>query len=210
MRLQLAIDAPEHLALVPRLARYFDIIEAGTPLLKRFGLSAISTLTELGGGREVLADTKTVDGGQLEAEMAFAAGASMITVVAHAARATLESASLVARKYGGAVVFDMILDGSFEPVGVLPEEDPARGTWLALHSASDERMAGHGTEDHIARVADRRARGFRVSLAGGIGRGNLDRVLAVAPDIIVIGSRVTAAADPEAEARWIRQAVDRT
>jgi 3-hexulose-6-phosphate synthase len=54
---------------VPRLAQYFDIIEVGTPVLKRFGLSAISTALELGGGKPVLADSKTVDGGGLEAEM---------------------------------------------------------------------------------------------------------------------------------------------
>ena len=40
MRLQLALDAAEHLAPLPVLASYFDIVEVGTPLLKRFGVAA--------------------------------------------------------------------------------------------------------------------------------------------------------------------------
>jgi len=34
MRLQLALDATEHFALLPVLASYFDIVEVGTRLLK--------------------------------------------------------------------------------------------------------------------------------------------------------------------------------
>lgn len=208
MRLQLAVDAPEHLALIPRLARYVDIIEVGTPVLKRFGASAISTALELGGGRTVLADTKTVDGGALEARMAFGAGAAMITVLAHAAPATHEATRVVAGELGGEVVFDTILDGEFD-AAALRTGDDAEGVWLALHSPSDARVAGAGDEAHIERVTARRAAGFRVSLAGGIGRANLPRVLEARPDVVVVGSAVTAAADPEAEARWIRDAMDR-
>ncbi len=209
MRLQLAIDAPEHLALVPRLAEYFDIIEVGTPVLKRFGLSAITTASELSGGAEILADTKTVDGGAFEARMVFGSGASMMTVLAHAARATHDAVRAVADEHGGIVIFDTILDGAFDPGG-LRGGKASGDVWLALHAPSDARVAGHGNNDHIARVTDRRAQGFRISLAGGIGRANLPEVLAVAPDVIVIGSSVTAAADPEEEAAWIRDQIAQT
>lgn len=213
MRLQLAIDAPEHLALIGVLAPYVDIVEVGTPVLKRFGLSAITTAAELSGGLPVLADTKTADGGALEARMVFAAGASFMTVLAQAAPATREATRSIAAEHGGAVVFDTILDGGFD-AGVLLEEAELReetpgDVWLALHSSSDARLAGHTGEEHIARVADRRAAGFRISLAGGIGRTNLDRVLAVAPDVIVVGSGLTGAANPAEEASWIRERIAR-
>ncbi len=206
MRLQLAIDAPEHLALLPRLSPYFDVVEVGTPVLKRFGLAAITTVSELSGGREVLADTKTADGGALEATMVFGAGASMMTVLAHASPATREATRTVAARQGATVVFDTILDGEFD-AAVLQRENTSEPVWLALHAPSDARLAGQGGEEHIGRVAARKAAGFRISLAGGIGRANLDKVLAVEPDVIVIGSSVTGAADPEKEASWIR---DRT
>ncbi|TIQ02810.1 MAG: hypothetical protein E5X61_34820, partial [Mesorhizobium sp.] len=77
--LQVAFDKPEHLALLPQMKAFADIIEIGTPLLKRFGLSAISTARELCPEIMVLADTKTVDGGQLEADMVFGAGAAFMT-----------------------------------------------------------------------------------------------------------------------------------
>lgn len=207
VRLQLAIDAPEHLALIPRVGQYFDVIEVGTPVLKRFGLAAISTVRELGGGKPVLADTKTADGGAFEAEMIFAAGAAMMTVLAHASLATRRNADEVAQRYGGEVVLDTILDGGLD-VEPLLDGRPPQDVWLALHAPSDARRAGVGTEDHIDRVAQRRQRGFRVSLAGGIRRANLARALEVAPEIVVIGSGVTEATDPEGEAAWIRTQVD--
>lgn len=206
IRLQLAIDAPEHLALVPKLAAHFDLIEVGTSMLKRFGLSAISTVRELSAGKPVVADTKTVDGGSLEAEMVFAAGASMMTVLAHASLATRRDVFDVATKHGGEVVFDTILDGDLDPATLLDGIDPGH-IWVALHAPSDPRMAGAQNEDHIHRVVQRREAGFRVVLAGGIGRLNLGRVMQVAPQIAVVGSGVTAAEHPEGEAAWIRHQV---
>jgi 3-hexulose-6-phosphate synthase len=207
IRLQLAIDAPEHFALVARLAPFFDLIEVGTPVLKRFGLSAISSALELGGGKPVLADTKTADGGSLEAEMVFAAGAAMMTVLANASLATRRDTQAVASRYCRDVVLDTILDGDLDGQALCDGREPQQ-VWLALHAASDMRRAGVENDNHIHRVAERRARGFRVCLAGGIRRSNLAHVLQVAPDIVVIGSGVTQATDPEGEAAWIRDQVD--
>ncbi len=63
MLLQIAFDKPEHLALLPLVKPFADIVEIGTPVLKRFGVSAITTARELCPDVLVLADTKTVDGG---------------------------------------------------------------------------------------------------------------------------------------------------
>lgn len=46
MLLQIALDKPEHLSLLPRLSGLADIVEIGTPVLKRFGLSAVATARE--------------------------------------------------------------------------------------------------------------------------------------------------------------------
>lgn len=209
LQLQLALDAPHHFAILPRVAGFFDIIEVGTPLLKRFGLSAISTACELGAGKPVLADTKTADGGALEAEMVFGAGATMMTVLAHASAATRRDCREVAGRYGADVVLDTILDGQVDVEPLLDGLPPAQ-VWLALHAPSDMRRAGVENDDHIVRVEARRAQGFRVSLAGGIRRSNLEHAIRVAPDIVVIGSGVTEAQDPEKEATWIRRSVDAT
>ncbi|MFV0429767.1 MAG: orotidine 5'-phosphate decarboxylase / HUMPS family protein [Arachnia sp.] len=202
MLLQLALDAPEHLALVPRLARWVDIIEVGTPLLKRFGLSAITTVRELAGEAVILADTKTADGGALEAEMVLGAGATWMTVLAQASPATREVACQVAARWGATVVFDTILDDSFD-AGQLEPLRTGDGLWLAVHSPTDLRQAGGGDETHIERVHHRHQEGLRVSLAGGISRSSIDAVGRVRPDIVVVGSAITTAPDPEGEAAWI-------
>ena len=42
MLLQIALDKPEHLALLPQIRHIADIVEIGTPLLKRFGIGTIT------------------------------------------------------------------------------------------------------------------------------------------------------------------------
>ena len=88
MLLQIALDKPEHLALLPQIRHIADIVEIGTPLLKRFGIGTITTARELCPDTPVLADSKTLDGGQLEAEMVFGAGAAFMTVLSSTTSAT--------------------------------------------------------------------------------------------------------------------------
>jgi 3-hexulose-6-phosphate synthase len=196
VRLQLALDAPEHLSLVRRLAPHVDLIEVGTPLLKRFGLAVVTTVLELGGGRDVVVDTKTADGGALEAEMVFAAGARMMTVLAGAAPATVEAASRVAARHGCQVVLDTVLE---DPAALprLPRPGSGAGeVWVGLHRGVDRRAAGP-VADLVGRAQELRRRGYRIAVAGGIGPADVEHVIEARPDVIVLGSAVTAAADPE-------------
>src|ERR1700685_526029 len=110
MLLQIALDKPEHLALLPQIRHIADIVEIGTPLLKRFGIGTIATARELCPDTLVLADTKTVDGGQLEAEMVFGAGAAFMTVLSSTSKATHEAVGLVATEFGASVIIDTITE----------------------------------------------------------------------------------------------------
>lgn len=205
MLLQIAIDKPEHLALLPRVKDLADIVEIGTPVLKRFGLSAIATARELCPGVPVLADTKTVDGGQLEADMVFGAGAALMTVLSVASRATHEAVAKRADAFGATVVVDTITE-SGKPVLLPPDATfPPSFAYVAVHSPTDARLAGDNSRSHIDAVRNMRARGFRVSLAGGIGPGTLDAAVSVRPEILVVGSAITEAANPHEVAAWIRQ-----
>lgn len=206
IRLQLALDSPEDLALVRPLARYFDLLEVGTPLLKRFGVGAIATVRELGAGLPVVADTKTVDGGRLEAEMVFAAGAAFMTVIAQAPSATRNHCRAVAAAYDANIVVDTILNGWDDPELLVADCSPTEA-WIGLHAPSDGRQVGK-TADHITAVTRMRQQGFRVALAGGICRSNLAGVIEARPHIAVIGSGVTKAEEPEREAAWISAQMD--
>lgn len=204
MLLQIAFDRPEHLALLSRLSPFADIIEIGTPVIKRFGLSAITTAREMCPDRMIMADTKTVDGGQLEARMVFTAGATFMTVLSSASRATHEAVHTVAAEFGASVVVDTITE-SGKPV-LIPEGTvfPASCAYVAVHAPSDARLAGDTSTRHIDAVRHMHDRGYRVSLAGGIGPKTLDAVLDVEPEIVVVGSAITEASNPEEIASWIK------
>lgn len=204
MLLQLAIDKPEHFAVLAAVADLIDIAEVGTPVLKRFGLSAISTARELAPGLPVLADTKTVDGGALEADMVFGAGASFMTVLATASAATHDAVLDRAAAFGARVVVDTITESG--KAELLPEGliHPQRFDFVAVHAPFDMRVAGRAITTHVEAVRTMHARGLRVSLAGGIGPDTIEQVIEVDPEIVVVGSAITEAANPREVTAWLR------
>lgn len=202
--LQIAFDKAEHLAFLARMQGIADIIEIGTPLLKRFGVGAIATARELCPDTLVLADTKTVDGGQFEADMVFGAGAAMMTVLSCASKATHDIVGQRAEAFGASVIVDTITE-SGKPELLPPDADfPSSFAYVAVHSPTDARLAGNTSTSHIEAVGAMHARGFRVSLAGGIGPATLEAAIAAGPEILVIGSAITESANPQEIARWIR------
>jgi 3-hexulose-6-phosphate synthase len=205
MLLQIALDGPEHLALLPHLRGLADIVEIGTPLLKRFGIGAIVTARELCPDTIVLADTKTVDGGELEANMVFGAGAALMTVLSCASTATHEAVGKCAAAYGASVVVDTITESGKPELLRADAAFPSSFAYVAVHSPSDARRAGDVSTGHIDAVRDLRDRGFRVSLAGGIGPDTLPAAIAAGPEIIVVGSAITQSGRPCEVAKWIRE-----
>jgi 3-hexulose-6-phosphate synthase len=204
MLLQLALDKPAHFAVLTAVRDLVDIVEVGTPVLKRFGVSALATARELAPGVRVLADTKTVDGGGLEAHLVLGAGASMMTVLSVASPATHAIVGATAADYGACVVVDTITESGKRELLPADASYPASYGYIAVHAPSDMRVAGTPITSHIAAVRDMRARGWRVSLAGGIGPDTLDAVLAVEPEIVVVGSAITESENPREVAQWIR------
>jgi 3-hexulose-6-phosphate synthase len=202
--LQIAFDKPEHLALLPHVKPFADIIEIGTPVLKRFGISAIATARELCPDVMVLADTKTVDGGALEADMVFGAGAAFMTVLSCASRATHETVGKRAQAYGATVIVDTITESGKAELLAEGATFPESFGYVAVHSPTDARLAGNTSTAHIDAVKEMHRRGFRVSLAGGIGPNTLSSVIAVEPEIVVVGTAITESANPKEVSLWIR------
>jgi 3-hexulose-6-phosphate synthase len=202
--LQVAIDKAESIGVIGQLRGVADIIEIGTPLLKRFGIGTIATARELCPDTPILADTKTVDGGDLEAEMVLGGGARLMTVLSSASRATHAAVGRVAERFGAFVVVDTITE--FGKSELLPADAsfPESFAYVGVHSGTDARVAGDRSSAHIEAVSDIRRRGFRVALAGGLGPESLDAVLEVEPEIVIVGSAITGAEDPRGVAKWIK------
>ena len=204
MLLQVAIDKAESFGVIAELRGIADIIEIGTPLLKRFGIGAIATARELCPDTAVLADTKTVDAGHLEAEMAFRAGAGLMTVLSSASRATHAAVGRVAARFGALVVVDTITESGKPELLPADATFPEAFAYVGVHSPTDARLAGDQSSGHIDAVSEMRRRGFRVALAGGLGPQTLDAVLKVEPEIVIVGSAITGADDPRGVAKWIK------
>ena len=204
MLLQVAIDKPESLGVISLVRGVADIIEIGTPLLKRFGISAIVTARELCPDTPILADTKTVDAGDLEAEMVFGAGARLMTVLSSTSPATHAAVGTVASRFGAFVVVDTITESGKAELLPADAAFPESFAYVGVHAPTDARAAGDRSTKHIDAVSEMRRRGFRVALAGGLGPETLDAVLEAEPEIVIVGAAITGAGDPRRVAKWIK------
>ncbi|GAA2002179.1 orotidine 5'-phosphate decarboxylase [Nakamurella flavida] len=205
VRLQVALDSPAGFAVLPAIAPFLDIVEVGTPLLKRFGLAAITTVATLAPGVPVLADSKTVDGAADECAMLFDAGAAFVTVLSTAGPDTLVAAGRAARARGRAIVLDTILEA--DPLAALGRGYPDGITALALHTATDARLAGRDGGAGGWADAGRLASPLDLVVAGGIGPDTVGAALAAGPAVVVVGQAIIGAVDPVAAARDLRAAL---
>ena len=207
VKLQVAIDlltTEDALALAAKVAPYIDIIELGTPLIKSEGLAVITAMKKAFPDKLVFADFKTADAGELEADMAFGAGADLITILGATGNATIIGAVKAAKAHGKGIVVDTI--------GVLDRVKRAREVialgveFVELHAGLDE-QAQPGYSIQVLIDEATRA-GVPVSIAGGVKLSNIAAVKASGVKVAVAGTAIYGAADPAAAAKELREALD--
>lgn len=206
-KLQVAIDlltTEEALALAAKVAPYVDIIELGTPLIKNMGSAVITAMKNAHPDKLVFADLKTADAGELEADIAFKAGADLVTVMGAAGNATIIGAIKAAKAHGKGVVVDTI--GYPDRVKRAQEVTELGVEFVELHAGLDEQWtAGYSIQvliDEAARV------GVPVSIAGGVNLENITAVIKSGVKVAVAGAAIYGAEDPAAAAKALRQAID--
>ena len=206
MKLQVAIDllsTSDALSLLDKVADYVDVIELGTPLIKQQGLSVVTNVKAAYPNKLVFADMKTMDAGELEANLAFDAGADIMTVLASAADSTIAGAVKSGKAHGKAVVADMI--GVVDKAARLPELKALGVSWVELHAGLDEQaQAGYSIEKllEVGRKAD-----IPFSVAGGINTERIAGVESAGATIAVAGAAIYGAKDPENAAKALRDKI---
>lgn len=163
-KLQVAIDllsTKEALDLAAKVAPYVDIIELGTPLIKSEGLAVIKAMKAAHPNKLVFADFKTADTGELEAGMAFGAGADLVTILGSVDDATVIGAVKAAKEHGKGVVVDTI--GVKDRVKRAQEVSKLGVEFVELHAGLDEQAAPRLLHPgpHRRSQARRRARVYR-------------------------------------------------
>jgi 3-hexulose-6-phosphate synthase len=83
-----------------------DWLEAGTPLIIAEGMNGVRALRREFPGVPIVADLKTMDGGYLEAELMFKAGATHVVVMERAHEETIKEVVRAGRDFGVKVMGD--------------------------------------------------------------------------------------------------------
>lgn len=209
MKLQMALDdisLEAGLELVDRVADCVDIVEVGTPMVIACGMEPVRRIKQAHPRLEVLADLKIMDAGAYEATLAFQAGADYVTALGVAEDETIRSCVEAAQRCGGKVVVDMLCVEDL-PARVAAVE--ALGAdYVAVHTGVDQQAAGRTPLEDL-RVMAECAKTAGISVAGGISAETLPEYAAYRPDIVIVGSGIVHAEDPEAAARRLSELLRR-
>ena len=206
MKLQVAMDVlttADALALAGKVAEHVDIIELGTPLIKAEGLRAVTAIKEAHPDKIVFADLKTMDAGELEADIAFSAGADLVTVLGTAGDSTIAGAVKAARAHGKGVVVDLI--GVADKAARAREVTALGAEFVEMHAGLDEQAeAGFTFQTLLTDGADS---GVAFSVAGGVSVATIEAVQRSGASVAVAGGAIDGAPDPAAAAAALRAAI---
>jgi bifunctional enzyme Fae/Hps len=181
------------------------IIEAGTPLIKKFGLQVISEIRAVRPDAFIVADMKILDTGNLEARMAADASADAVVMSGLAPVSTIEKAIAEARKTGIYSVIDML--NVEDPVGLIASLK-VRPDIVELHRAIDAEHTSHawGNIGDIKKAAGGK---LLVATAGGIRVPVVKEALKTGADILVVGRAITASKDVRHAAEEFLEELDK-
>ncbi|WP_129597530.1 bifunctional 5,6,7,8-tetrahydromethanopterin hydro-lyase/3-hexulose-6-phosphate synthase [Methanohalophilus profundi] len=192
--LQVALDNP-NLEAVLNVVRQLPksdhlILEAGTPLIKRYGVDVITKLREVKPDAFIVADLKTLDTGNLEARMVADATADAIVVSALAPVPTLEKAIAEAHKTGIYAVMDTL--NHPDPMDVLKKLNELPDV-VELHRAIDVEDTAYawGSIEAIKELSPK----ILVAVAGGVRVHTIPDALKAGADVLVVGRAITNSKD---------------
>lgn len=218
MKLQLTIDhgkRHEVIALVDRLADHVDVVEIGYPQVVTFGLGLIEELRAAHPDLCLCVDAKVFHGGTGVTTRCFEAGANIVTCLSAAPNPVIEKMVSKAKNYGGQIMCDMSaparslaqrtaevdalgVDYVAVHTGYLPEYDYDLDTHRRWFTPKVQPL-------DLAKVAKRNLRNAKLALNTGINESNIRDVIALKPEVIMIGRAILDADDRVAAAERFRR-----
>lgn len=177
-----------------------DQIEVGTPLLCKYGVSAIEAVRATVGDAVVVADFKIMDRGELEARLAIDAGADGVIVQAAATIETVEAVCRTAERCGAFTMVDCI--NIADVSAVAKEFHGLPLSHLIIHKSKDKQDSkgpiSAGEVPYLTSDVPLPA----LALAGGITLANVPSLVGLTDiDIIIVGHEIISSTAPADVAR---------
>lgn len=195
MKLQIAVDITDTARILEIAKGIYDIIdifEIGTPAIIKEGLSPVRNLKEKYPDLCVLADSKIVDGGKIEAQNICESGADIMTVLAFADNTTIAEVVETAHAYGRKVLADLICIKNIR--GRSAELIDLGIAYIGVHTGVDMQKSGRTPIGDLHELLASVPRNM-VAVAGGIGIKTLHSYVIQKPEIIIAGSALYSAPD---------------
>jgi len=201
--LQISMDVPELektkkiITQLPGSDRI--IIEAGTPLIKRYGTKVISDMRQVAKDSFMVADLKTLDVGKVEVDIAYEDTADAVVAAGLAPAETLDAFVHEAKRLGIYSFIDML---NVEDVLAKVKSIKEFPDVIILHRGIDQESGRTCGLERIQML--RKAypdKKFLIAVAGGIVPETAKEALEQGADILIIGRYVTQSKDIERSVR---------
>lgn len=177
------------------------LLEAGTPLVKKFGVGIVSKIRELRPDSFIIADLKTLDVGRIEVKMAADETADAVAISGLGTTESIEKAIHEAQKQGIYSILDMMNVENFveklnnldyKPDIVLLHRNVDLETLKAERGEAQSEMTEWG---NIKEIKELIGKNGLVAVAGGITPSKVGEALDSSADIIVVGRYIIGSRD---------------
>lgn len=178
------------------------LLEAGTPLVKKFGVGVVGKIRELRPDAFIIADLKTLDVGRVEIKMAADETADAVAISGLGTKDSIEKAIHETKKQGIYSILDMMnvdnftdklndLKDDLKPDIVLLHRNVDLETSMAEKGESVSEMTEWGNIKEIKKIL---GKGL-VAVAGGITPDKVEEATAKGADIIIAGRYIIGSRD---------------
>lgn len=204
--LQIALDNPSLSSAIkiikecPRSDRI--ILEAGTPMIKKYGVDVIKEMRKEAKDAFIIADLKTLDVGKVEVDMAFDADADAAVASGVAPVESIDKFLLEADRVGIYGIVDML--NVDDPLALLKSLKQTPRV-VILHRGIDTEGAGKKTRWDLIKEMKALYKDVKppvlYAVAGGISPDNTSDAIKNGADILIVGRYITQSQDVERSIR---------
>jgi 3-keto-L-gulonate-6-phosphate decarboxylase len=193
-------DLPDAAAVATAVAAAgVDFVEVGDPLIKRFGLAAVSEIKKLVPQVSVVAEMMSADWGRDQVELAATAGADVVLLIGLSTAASVGFAAEAGRRLGVPLMLD-VPPNRLDRSRVREMEREGVDAFVVTTNVDHGVRGRHPLEQ--AQLL-RSWTELPVAVSGGFGAQDREVLTSEEWDILIIGRSVSEATEPGMEARLV-------